>query len=107
MQPRKAAVTGEFARSAETIGGLLGQVGSLALYDIPRSELNRYIGRVEAVTAAQVQSFARRWLAAGESVVIIGNSKLFLADLRRRFPQVEVIPFARLDLNRPDMRRSP
>ena len=43
----------------------------------------------------------------GESVVIIGNAKLFVGELRRRFPQVEVIPFARLDLDRPDLRRSP
>jgi zinc protease len=102
---RKATVIGEFSRDTETIGGLIGQIGSLALYTIPLAELNRTIPKVETVTPAQVGQFARRWMAPDDSLVIVGNTKLFLDDLRRRFSNVELIPFTQLDLNRADLRK--
>lgn len=99
--PRKAAVTGEYARSLETGGGLVAEVAELAMYGRPLSELSRYMGSVEAVTAEQVKNFASRRLPAAEaSIVIVGDGKVFLPALRQKFPNVEVIPVAQLDLNR-------
>ncbi len=100
LSPRKAVVIGNFARNLETASGLVSQVGSLALYGINFDEINRYIGNVQAITAADVQTFAGSRLdAKGLNVIIVGNAKEFLPELQKHYPQVEVIPVAELDLN--------
>jgi zinc protease len=100
MTPRKAVVIGNFARNLETAAGLVSQVGTLALYGISFDEINRYIGSVQAITGSDVQRFAgKRLEAKTTSIVIVGNAKEFLPELRKQFPQVEVIPAAELDLN--------
>ncbi len=100
LTPRKAVVVGNFARNLETAAGLVSQVGSLALYGISFDEINRFIANVQSVTASDVQSFAGKRLdAKGTSIVIVGNAKEFLDDLRKQYPQVRVIPVAELDLD--------
>ncbi len=100
LSPRKAVVIGNFARNLETTSGLVAQVGNLAVYGISFNEINGYIGNVQSVSAADVQRFASSRLAAGTtSVVIVGNAKDFLPELRKKYPQVEVIPIAELDFN--------
>lgn len=99
---RKSALSGDFARSLETGGGLADLVGDLALYNRPLSELQTYLAQVQSVTPEQVQAFAKQRLGAeGANVVIVGNASQFLPDLKTRFPGeiVTVIPFANLDLN--------
>ncbi len=95
---RKAVATGGFARSLESIGGLVGRVGYLSLYGIPLSEINAYIPKVEAITPAQVQQFAAANLSKDLSVILVGNAKLFLEDLRKSYPQVEVVSASQLNL---------
>lgn len=105
---RKSALGGDFARSLETGAGLASLIGDLALYNRPLSELGTYLARVQAVTPKQVTTFAKeRFGAAGANVVIVGNAKAFVADLRKRFPgeTLTVIPFADLDLNTPGLRK--
>lgn len=100
LNPRKAVVVGNFARNLETNNGLVTQVASLAVYGINFAEINRYIGNVQSITANDVQSFAGSHLdAKTTSVVVVGNAKEFLPELRQKYPQVEVIPMAELDLN--------
>ncbi|MBC8029600.1 MAG: insulinase family protein [Pyrinomonadaceae bacterium] len=100
MTPRKAVVVGNFARNLETASGLVAQVGSLAVYGISFDEINRYIGNVQTITAANLQRFASARLGAKETnIVIVGNAKDFLPALRKQYAKVEVIPVAELDLN--------
>ena len=100
MVPRKAVVAGNFARNLETAAGLVSQVGSLALHGIRFEEINRYLGNVQAITAADLQRFAATRLGARETnIIIVGNAKEFLPELRKQYPQVEVIPVAELDFN--------
>ncbi len=100
LNPRKAVVVGNFARNLETNAGLVAQVASLAVYGINFAEINRYIGNVQSISASDVQGFASSHLAAKTtSVVVVGNAKEFLPELRQKYPQVEVIPMAELDLN--------
>jgi zinc protease len=55
---------------------------------------------VQGITAGDVQRFAGSHLdARATSIVIVGNAKEFLPELRKKYPQVEVIPMAELDLN--------
>lgn len=100
LNPRKAVVVGNFARNLETSGGLVAQVASLAVYGINFNQINRYIGNVQSITASEVQGFAGSHLdAKTTNIVIVGNAKEFLPELRQKYPQVEVIPMTELDLN--------
>ena len=100
LNPRKAVVVGNFARNLETNAGMVAQAASLALYGISFDEINRYIGKVDAITASDVQKFAGAHLdAKTTSIVIVGNAKDFLPELKKKYAQVEVIPIAELDLN--------
>jgi len=100
LNPRKAVVVGNFARGLETNSGLVAQVASLAVYGINFDEINRYIGNVQNIRAGDVQEFAGSHLdAKTTSIVIVGNAKEFLPELRQKYAQVEVIPMAELDLN--------
>ena len=100
LEPRKAVVIGNFGRNLETAAGLVNQIGTLALYGISFDEINRYIPNVQAITAADIQSFAGSKLAAqGTSVIVVGNAKEFLPKLTEMYPNVRVIPVAQLDLN--------
>jgi zinc protease len=106
LTPRKAALMGNFARNLETTGGLVAQVGSLALYGLSFDEINSYINNVQAITASDVQKFAGTRLdTKGANIIIVGNARMFLDDLRKRFPNVEVIPEKELDLNSATLRK--
>ena len=100
LTPRKAVLIGGFSRNLETAGGLVGQVGSLALHGMSLDEINRYINNVQAITTADVQKFAGTRLDAKTSnIIIVGNAKAFLPELQKKYPNVEVIPVSELDLN--------
>jgi zinc protease len=100
LTPRKAVLIGNFSRNLETANGLVGQVGSLALYGLGLDEINRYINNVQAVSTADIQKFAGTRLDAKTSnIIIVGNAKVFLPELQKKYQNVEVIPITELDLN--------
>ena len=105
--PRKAVLIGSFGRALETTGGLVSQIASLALYGLSLDQINNYIKDVQTVTAADVQKFAGTRLDAKSSnIIIVGDAKKFLDDLRKQFPNVEVIPHGELDLNSASLRKT-
>jgi zinc protease len=107
LTPRKASLIGNFARGLETTTGLVAQVSALALYGLPLDDLNRFVGNVQAIKSADVRSFAASHLNADNtSLIVVGDAKEFLPDLKKQFPQVEVIPVAELDLNSANLRRT-
>ena len=100
LTPRKAVLIGNFSRNLETAQGLVNQIASLALYGLSLDEINRYINNVQAIGSADVQKFAGTRLDAKTSnIIIVGNAKLFLPELQKKYPNVEVIPVTELDLN--------
>jgi zinc protease len=100
LTPRKSVLVGNFSRNLETVNGLVGQVGSLALYGLGLDEINRYINNVQAVSTADIQKFAGTRLDAKTSnIIIVGNAKAFLPELQKKYQNVEVIPITELDLN--------
>lgn len=107
LTPRKAVLIGNFARNLETSRGFVSQIASLALYGMSLDEINRYINNVQSVTASDIQKFAGTRLdAKGANIIIVGNAKAFLEDLRKRFPNVEVISESDLDLNSATLRKA-
>jgi zinc protease len=106
LTPRKAVLIGNFSRNLETVNGLVSQVGSLALFGMSLDEINRYINNVQAVSTADIQKFAGTRLDAKTSnIIVVGNAKLFLPELQKKYPNVEVIPVTELDLNTAQLRK--
>jgi zinc protease len=106
MTARKSVVVGGFGRRLETTDGLAGVFGDLAFYGLPLDEISVYTEKVEAVSAADVQAFARRMLnPADASVVIAGAADQFDGDLTAPAATAfEVIAVDDLNLDSPDLR---
>ena len=100
LTPRKAVLIGNFSRNLETVNGLVSQVAGLALHGLSLDEINSYINNVQSIKTEDVQKFAGTRLDAKTSnIIIVGNAKLFLPELEKKYPNVEVIPVTELDLN--------
>lgn len=106
LTPRKAVLMGGFSRNLETVNGIVAQVAGLALYNLSLDEINRFINKVQAVTADDVRKFAASRLDAGTtSIIIVGNAQAFVPDLKKQYEEIEIIPLAELDLNSGRLRR--
>lgn len=100
LGPRKAVLIGGFGRQLETNSGIVGRIGTLALYGLSLDEINRYISGVQSVVSSDVQKFAAAHLSGNDaSIIIVGDAKKFLPVLQQRFKNVEVIPIDELDVN--------
>lgn len=107
LTPRKAVLVGDFGRNLETPEGLVTQLGNLALYGLSLNEINSYIQRVEAVGEKEIRSFAKANIPSERtSIIIVGDAKQFLDELKKKFSNVEVIPIAELDLNSATLRKT-
>jgi zinc protease len=105
LEARKSSLVGEYGRALATADGLAGILGGLAIHGVDPGEIDLYTGKVDAVSAADVQAFARDTLAAGgDSVIVVGDAKAFSAGLKAALPDLEIIPLARLDLDSPTLR---
>ena len=106
LAARKADLIGDFGRSAATSAGL-GQMLSLrAVEGVDIGEVESHAGAIEAVTAAQAQAAAARVVDPNAaSVVVVGDAKLFVEALGKRFPGRVVIPADQLDLEAPGLRK--
>jgi zinc protease len=108
LTPRKAVLIGGFSRQLETTNGLVQAVGQLALYDLPLAEINSYIKNVQSVSDEQARDFVKALFATGVNLVIVGDAKVFQADLQKRFPSVsiETISVKELNLNSQTLRKN-
>jgi zinc protease len=97
---RKATISGGFSRSIETIDGVVGVLGELALYGMPLSELGAYLPEIEAVDPDMVQRFAAATFDE-LFVVLVGDASVFGEAIRAAYPDVTTIPLAQLDLGQP------
>ncbi len=99
LTPRQATLTGNFARALETSQGLVGRIGNFALYGLDLNTANSFIAAIQKVNSADVQQLASTRLdAKGASIIIVGNASKFVDDLKKQFPNVEVIPVDKLNL---------
>lgn len=105
LDTRKAVLIGGFGRSAETTGGIAGLIGGYVIDDVPLSELKNYAARIEGVDPAAVQAAAAKLLdPAAASIVVVGDSKLFIDDLRKAYPALELIAASALKLDSPTLK---
>ena len=96
---RKAVLRGEIARGLETNAGHVAMLAELAGAGLPVAALSGRASTIEAVSSEQARAWAAAHLAAGSMhVVVAGRAKDVEPLLRMRFPQLQVIPLDRLDL---------
>jgi len=106
LTARKAALIGEFGRTADTGAGLAGLLAADAIYGVELGEIGRYAAKVEAVSPDEARAAALKLADPNQlDVVVAGDDKLFLDALKARFPNVEVIEADALDLDSPSLRK--
>jgi zinc protease len=104
LAARKATLIGSYGRSLETTAGLADQLEELATYDVDLAQIGRYIDRVQAVTPAQVQAYAKAHLdPASSHLVAVGDAAQFGAALRKAHPKAVRLEAAALDLDSPGL----
>lgn len=106
LGPRKLVLTGGFGRNLETTGGLAGALSDLYSFGISSAELNAYMKKVQAVSDTQIKTFAGENLKGGD-IIIVGDYKIFKADLAKRFPMVnvQVVEAAKLDITKGNLQK--
>jgi zinc protease len=96
---REAFITGGFSRAIETTGGLGGVLADAVTYGLPLTEVETYVGKINATTPEGVTAAAQAVGSNQAYVVVVGQSAMFIDALRAAHPDVVVIPSASLDLN--------
>jgi len=102
---RRASLTGDYGRTAETTSGVASLIAGYITRGIPPGEIERYIPSVLAVTPDQAQAAAASLLnPEGATVVIVGEAAQFVERLRAQGRNVTVIPLTELNLDRATLR---
>jgi zinc protease len=106
LNARRASLTGDFGRDAETTAGMAGLISSYVTRGIAPDEVGRYLASVLAVTPAEAQGAAHQLMAPDNAtVVIVGEASQFIEALRREHRNVTVIPIAALNLDQASLRQ--
>jgi len=106
LGPRKLVLNGNFGSALETTIGIAGLLSELYTFDLPSSNLNAYMSNVRSVSNSQVRDFAYKNFKNGD-IIIVGDAKLFMDDLKKRFPRtpIETIKADELDLGTVSLRK--
>ena len=105
LASRKAVLIGDFGRDTETTSGIANILGDYVIENVPLSELKAFTPKIDGIDAAAVQRISQRLLnPSGASIVVVGDAKLFLDDLRKTYPSVEVIAADKLKLDSPTLK---
>jgi zinc protease len=104
LDPRRAVLVGDFGRNIETATGIVNTLVDLYAFYLPISDLSGYAAKVNGVTDAQIEQFAKAQLLGGD-IIIVGDYAKFKEDLAKRFPDITptVIPAAELDITKANL----
>lgn len=104
LTARKSVLVGGFGRDLGTSEGLADILGNLAIYGVSLDEIQSYASKVEAVSASDVQAFAKTMMdPAQTSIILAGDLKAMGESLAKAVPNATVIPAAKLDLDSPTL----
>jgi zinc protease len=106
LEEAKTYLNGAFPLEIESAGAVATRVLTALAHGRDRSFLDTYRDRISAVTAADIQRFARTRIQPDRSVVVlVGNAAAFGPELAKQLGPFETIPAAELDPLAPDLRR--
>jgi zinc protease len=101
-------LAGVYPIQSETAEQVADRVLTAAAFDLPADYNRTYPERVRAVSAAQVETVAKRYFTTGDlDIVLTGNVGAFRDALKKAFPNAHYaeIPFDKVDVLAPDLRR--
>ncbi len=105
LAARQATLVGSFARRLETTAGLAALLAGQLAQGRPLADLQAYAPGVLAVTAAQVQDFARaHWAAPALRAVVVGDLAAAGAGLAALAPGALRLPLTALNLESDSLR---
>lgn len=111
LDGRKRYLTGVFPLEIETPNGIASRVLESLMYGRGRAYLDSYRDQLNAITPEQLREFARKRIHPERAVVVLaGDASGFLEELKATLgerAEIEVIPFADVDLLREGLRRPP
>ncbi|MDQ3712789.1 MAG: insulinase family protein, partial [Acidobacteriota bacterium] len=83
LEYNKQSIIRRFPASFETVGQISGQLSNLIVYNLPDSYFNEYIQKVNAVTLADVNRVANKYLTPDKmAIVIVGDKKVIEPGLK-------------------------
>jgi zinc protease len=105
----KTYITGAFPLEIETADGIADKVLEALRYGYGREYLETYNDKISAVTAADLQRFAKERIHPDRmAVVLVGNASAFTDSLKKTFgntAEIEVIPATDVDFLSADLRK--
>jgi zinc protease len=101
---RSTYLNGGFARRIETTAGLGGFLAEAVEFGLPVDDVTTYPERIRAVTPQTLQAAAAQYVGGTKATVVVaGDSQVFIEALRAKHPNLVVVPLADLDLARADL----
>ena len=101
---RERFLTGAFARSVETTDGLGGFLADTVQFGLPLSEAETYAAQIEATAPQSLRAAADASIDSDQTyVVVVGDTRLFIDELRAAYPELELISAEDLDLGSADL----
>jgi zinc protease len=71
LNASKQSIINGYPQGFETVGQISGQLSNLVVYGLPDSYFNDYITRINAVTSADVNRVANKYLASDKTAIVI------------------------------------
>jgi zinc protease len=83
LEYNKQSLIRAYPRGFETVGQISGQLSNLVTYGLPDSYFNDFISKVNAVTLADVNRVANKYLTPDKlAIVIVGDRKVIEPGLK-------------------------
>jgi len=78
----------------ETTQDVASKLSELVIYNLPESTFNEYVSKVQAVTAADVERVAKKYVTPDRfAVIVVGDLKTIEADVRKlNLGTVRIVP---------------
>jgi len=91
LKNAKAYLSGVFPIRIETQDGLIDQLVSIRMYDLPSDYLRTYRDRINAVSAEDIQRVAQKYVRPNEAaVVIVGDAEEISAQVKPYSDTIEI-----------------
>ncbi len=100
LTARRLVLTGGFQRELETNEGYVKRIADFVLHGQPAAAFATALASLDRVTAEEVKTFAAAQLAPeAMSVIVVGRAKDCEKPLRELFPELRVVPQAKVDFD--------
>lgn len=107
LTARRLVLTGSFQRDLETNEGYVKRVADFVLHAQSSDSFTKTLAAFDAVEAEEVKSFATAQLAPSTmTVIVVGRAKVCEKSLREVFPNLRVVPQAKVDFDSETLTRS-